>query len=386
MSYGLQVYVADALDISGLRSLVGSIAGLDVDGDGDARSLTVVRGARRRYSFTVDGPGRVEAEDVPVDVTGAVLGVRYLYSVLVEGSAASEIPFAVRFARQLARLVDGVVLDPQTDHVWSRSTSRTVARPARQARVATVDLTWCCLRDQVPDDAAAVLIAAAERHLPEALPRRFGEYEPFQGRYAQVGRAGFCDAWQDATTPLFFSGTGLCLGGHLAARHGCQFSNRFWSMSLSVLAEPLAEPRWRDAVRALFTTLAERLGAFYASAEVVRNQVWSGRSVFIDGKAERPLRTLRARDGWMGLPPIPVWWSWLGAPYASEAALLPAARCTSTGNGVLFESSDTPVSRDASEPLSTWLPASLFARLVPTDRWIQPVALDRAQAVPDELV
>jgi hypothetical protein len=69
---------------------------------------------RRRSSFTIDGPDRVEAEDVPVEVTGILLGARYLYSVLVEGSTESEIPHALRFAKRLAVALNGAMFDQQT--------------------------------------------------------------------------------------------------------------------------------------------------------------------------------------------------------------------------------------------------------------------------------
>ncbi|MEQ0557942.1 hypothetical protein ABJI51_02580 [Amycolatopsis sp. NEAU-NG30] len=317
---------------------MGEIAGLAIDDSG--QSLTVVRGVRRRYSFTVDGPDRVGAEDVPVEVTGIVLGVRYLYSVLVEGSTVK---------------------------------SRTIVRPSRNTDVAKVDLEWCCLREHVPADAPALIISAAERHLPEALPRRFGEYEPFQGKYSEAGMEGFGQAWREATSWLFFSGSGLCLGGALSGGPGEQYPDRYWSMSLTLLADPLREAPWRDAVRDLFTTLADTLGAFYASAECIRDST------------EIALCTLRFPEGWLGLRPAPTWWSWFGSPYASVADLLPATGRRPTVNGVLFEATTEPRPRDQTEPLSRWLPANLFARIGPKPGHVQPLPLIRAAVVPDEL-
>ncbi|MFB9688832.1 hypothetical protein [Amycolatopsis plumensis] len=385
MSYDLQVYAPDQLDVGALRNLVSGIPGLEIDGVDDRRSLTVVRGVRRRYSFTIDGPERIAAEDVPAEVTGMVLGARHLYSVVVEGSAESEIPHALRFAKQLTVALDGAMLDVQTGRMWSRSRSRAIARPSRKTRVATVDLVWCCLREQVPADAPELVIAAAERHLPEALPRRFGEYEPLQGKYSETGREGFSQAWRAATSPLFFSGSGPCIGGYLGSGPGEQYPDRYWSMSLQLLADPLKEAQWREVVRDLFTALADTLGTFYASAEVIRDNIWSGRSAWSDGRTERVVRTLRHLDGWLGLSPIPPWWSWFGSPYASVAELLPGDRVRPTSKGVFFESAPEPLPRDQLEPLSRWLPADLFARIGPNPGHQQPVPLIRAAVVPKEL-
>lgn len=193
MSYDLEVYAPHVLDGDDLRALIEE-CGLAI-GDEGSRSITVVRGARGRYSFTVDGPDEVEAEDVPAQISSVVLGSRHLYAVLIEGTIGSEIPHAARFAKRLARALDGAVIDQQTSEVWSRSRSRAIQRPARESRVATVDFDWFCLQEELSQDSSLLFVDTVARFLPEALPRRFGEYEPFQGKYAEAGREGFTAAW-----------------------------------------------------------------------------------------------------------------------------------------------------------------------------------------------
>lgn len=113
MSYDLEVYAAGFLDVDELRGLVGQISGLEVDDVGVGRSLTVSRGARRRYSFTIDGPDRAEAEDVPAEVTGTVLGVHHRYSVMVEGSAVRFPSNSGQVFRQLSLHLSGTAHNTQ---------------------------------------------------------------------------------------------------------------------------------------------------------------------------------------------------------------------------------------------------------------------------------
>lgn len=385
MSYDLEVFVPQCAGDAQFRDLVVQSGQLSVD-TATTSSVTVVRGARRRYSFTVDGPDRVEPEDVPTDVVNVVLGTRFLYSITLEGAAPSEIPHAVRFARRLAQVLDGAVIDQQTDEVWSRSHSRTIQKPQKESRVATVDVNWYCLREELDPDAARLFVATAQQLLPEALARRFGEYEPLQGKLADSGAEGFAQAWAEATSTLFVTGTGPCVGGHLSAGPSAQFSDRFWSMSLTLLAEPIGDAGWRDALRKLFVALADRLPAFYASAEVTSGHIWSGRSLWADGETEWPIRPVRYRDGWMGLPPSPVWWSWLGRPFADYFALLPDKRTRPTVNGILYQASAELAGPGELEPLSRWLPADLFAKLGPNPHRQQPVPLIRAAKSPAVLV
>jgi hypothetical protein len=385
MSYDLQVYAPRGLANDAVPTLVNQIAGLTVDAIED-RWLTVSRGAHRRYSFTVDGPDRLEPEDVPPEVTSCVLDARCLYSVTVEGGCESEIPYAVRFAKLFAKTLDGAVVDQQTGEIWSRSQSRTIQRPSRQERVAAVDLTWFSLRKHLPVEASSLMVSAAERYLPEALPRRFGQYEPLQGKYVDVGEEGFKRAWRAATSSLFFSGSLPCIGGNLNAGPNERFLDNYWSMSMTFLAEALKEHGWRDAVRRLFTTLADELHAFYSSAQVSRNNIWSGRSLWMDGETELPIRTLRFRQGWLGLPPTPTWWSWFGAPYSFVVSLLPRDGLTATTVGTLFETATEPGPPDSMPPLGRWLPANLFASIGPNPHRQQPVPLIRASEIPHELV
>lgn len=384
MSYDLAVFAPRALSSVDLRALVEASSGLHA-GDTVAKSIEVVRGARQRYCFTIEGPDQVEAEDVPTEIASVVLGSRCLYTVTVEGSADSEIPHAVRFARRLAQALDGALINQQSDEVWSKSKSRVIQRPSRESRVATVDVDWFCLRRDLNHDVPRRFIEAVAQHLPEALPRRFGEYEPLQGKYAEGGCEAFVAAWNDATSLLFFSGSGPCIGGSLAAGPSEQFPDRFWSMSLTFLAEPLRVPGWRDALRHVFTTLTDSLPAFYATAAVTRDHIWSGRSLWSDGDTEWSIRPLRYRDGWMGLTPTPTWWTWLGSPYRDLADRLPSDRTTSTERGALFEASIEPTAVDSLEGLDRWLPSDFFATLGPNPHRQQPIPLVRAKAIPDPL-
>jgi hypothetical protein len=120
----------------------------------------------------------------------------------------------------------------------------------------------------------------ARRALPEALPRRFGEWEPLQGRFADGGEPGFTTAWRDATSILFFTASAPCTGGGLYAGPADRHPRPVWKMHLDLHIGPLADDaRWRSALRRLFVLLAEEAGAFFASAEVRRGYLWNGRSL-----------------------------------------------------------------------------------------------------------
>ena len=288
MSYDLHVYAAAALSAAELRDLVARIPRLEVaEFDAARRWYSVVRGARRRYCFTVDGPFDVEAEDVPEVVTATLLGVTHVFYVTAEGSADADVPYAVRFTRTLAQALGGVVVDQQSDQIWARGVERTSAAPARNERVKVINLDWYTRRMFVGPEFGARYPAICRRLLPEALPRRFGEYEPLQGKLAEAGDDGFANVWRDATSILFFTASPPCISGSMWAGPAEQHPRPIWHMSVNLHYQPLAaDPRWREAVRRFFLAIAEDLHAFFASAEVTRGNIWNGRSLWSDGETE----------------------------------------------------------------------------------------------------
>ena len=368
MSYDLQVWARRELTDDELHGLLRD-AGLAAAGDG-----TVVRGARARYCFHLD-QSRVEPEDVPDEVVATVLAPTALYDVQVEGTIASEIPHATRFARRLARAAEGTVVDQQAGTLWSAGKLRDAPR-VEEGRIDLVSAHWYVRQGDRRRDAQAWL-DAARTYLPEALPRRFGEYEPLSAKYDAASPGAFVDAVAGAQASLLLKGTRPCLDGALAA------SEEGWPVSahsLSLQRAALHDPEWRTSFRRFFVEVASATDALYAVAEVHRNVVWNGRTVWHDGDDE-PTAYLAARGVWAGLPPYPVWWSWFGPDYLPLVEEhLPTDQVERVAGSLFHRAAEDPVDRDTIG--AQHLPSALLAR----DRRIEGavgIHVDRADVMPD---
>ncbi|MGO4454271.1 hypothetical protein [Arthrobacter sp. RAF14] len=384
MAYELNVYSRWAVSGDELCRIVERDAALGV-GDVASDFLQVTRGVSRRRSFSIDGPENLSTEDVPEGIVAVVLGARFLYSILADGSSSADVQAAIRFSRRLARATDGAVVDDQMGEVWSRSSSRRVQRPERSTRVSTIDMRWFALRENLRADVVDDFLKIARRELPEALPRRYGEYEPFQGRASEPGDDGFVKAWKAATGSLYFTGSGPCVGGHIDEGPQARFPDKFWSVSLTFLVDPILGSGWVEALRRLFVKVAEDLPAFYSSAEVTGGHIWSGRSLSGDTRTEPCIVPVRHRKGWMGLPPKPVSWAWLGQPFETYFGQLPTDRTTTTGGGMFYASTEGLAEVQDHVPLSRWLPSELFAEYAPNPYGSLPVPLIRAREIPSGL-
>lgn len=379
MSLDLEVYAPQALTEAELVAKVEGLKNLAVEPDTNGL-FTVVRGARRRLAFQVEGPHAVEIEDVPPEVTQRVLAARTLIRLSVPSAALDQASHAERCARALARQLDGVVFDPQSGQVWGRSTSRIVPRPEHHTRVSLVSLDWFCRYEDLDTEPASLFLDVCRRFLTEALPRRFGEWEPLQGNLERDGDAGFVKAWRDSDG-LTFVGSGPCAGGNLGERPDNPAGDA-WTMSVDLFAEPLHQPEWRDVVRRFFVEMADALPAFYASATVSGGWIWTGRSLWMDGSTQLSSGSTCVGGEWIGLSPDPAWWAWFGGPYRPKGDLLPPEGRTPTERGVLVETSTTPLPRREATPLTTWLPPDLFATIGPNPDRHDPPPLARAADIP----
>jgi hypothetical protein len=183
----------------------------------------------------------------------------------------------------------------------------------------------------------------ARRHLPEALPRRFGSYEPLPMRLDVDRPDAFVQVAADETWSLGFKASAPCIEGSIA---GGSAGPGVHSHSLSVHREPLADRHWRAALRRLFVDFATATDAVFGSAQVQRGVEWSGRSAWYGPTAERTTY-LAARGPWAGLLPHPAWWCWFGPDYVALVLdHLPADQVVRVDGGLFHARGEEPLDRD----------------------------------------
>jgi hypothetical protein len=399
MSYDLTVFGELMLSRFEMIALVLEIPELHVEPVQGDQGLTVVKGKRASYCFTIDGPFRAELEDVPEEMVGSVLGVSAGYQVLIEGSADQSMPLAIRFAKKLAAAANGAVFDPQTDQVWAKAGQRVAARPERNERIDVIDIDWYFAGGTT--NLAERYLAAARRHLPEALPRRFGEFEPLPFKLEESGDSGFVEAVDQSKSLLFWSAKFPALSGNVSVN---SYRAGEWEpvphISITVERSAFGDVRWRSALRSFFLEIGTGGGLYYAFAEVVRNLSWSGRTIWFDGEQENTDSLLRWQGGewgWMGLNPYPVWWSLFGPVYVPLVAPhLVQDRGQKVGSDLFVEWSEAPLDRDAltaklprlgllTRRRASWLPGELLAVQLPFDARSYPRPLGLAKVMPSEL-
>jgi hypothetical protein len=326
-------------------------------------------------AFTIGEPVNVELEDLPDELAGAVLAPRFLVEISVPaGARAADRARAVKLAKQLAVQGRGAVYDPQEDALlWPKRRPRVRTPAATEARIRVVELTWYVAGHECLPDALLEVLRAA---CPEAVPRRYGDYEPLQHKLEPGGEPAFVDFWgtiaaKELGSSLDWKAQPPCFSGAVSFPDrrtaypsgepvGIPGTRRCTKISLDFDGRALhGDPRWCEAVVALLPLMARRLGAFYAAGHVQRNVIVK-RSLWYDGDSE----TVPMPFSWFaGLPPAPTWLAWFGPAYVPHVAAALAGRAEPTADGALyFRAGAEPMDADQLEGCFPPLPAALAFR------------------------
>ena len=219
MSYDLTVYTKQAVSVESIGRLYR-----DIYGDDEPVVATASTGPAVNASdvvsidrFEFDGLLAIEPEDVPDHVGKVAKGLRCIYQLGMPYSAPGNLAVHVdsfgRFARGIADAGKGVWVDEQSGEVWRGERLVAVEPQASGVRYDEVELRWCVAWDRLPAEAIDLYVDMCSRHLPEALPRRYGGAEPFQHRF-ESGVEEFRDTWRSTRIHMSFTAAKPCVGGH----------------------------------------------------------------------------------------------------------------------------------------------------------------------------
>ena len=329
-----------------------------IDGRLQAGSGNIVVSKEKRGEsvpiFTLDGPFRIEIEDVDDPIVGLVLAPQWLIEINIpSASSQAEHRLARSLAVQLAKTFQGAVYDPQEDGVvWPKRRPRLYRTSKEAESIDVVNLHWYLPYSKRKSRTARLLVEIAERHFYECLPRRYGLFEPFQGKVEDGDFSGFYSLWDEAAAApygdiLHFACSAPCYGG------SASFSDprddvpenvgaaNMVKLQVDIDGRAMADPAWREATVSFFHTLARATGSYYAIGYVESGIKAKGRTLYFTASSER--YPLPRHNRWLGIPAVPTWMTWYGHPYAEMVQSACENHVTNRfDEGFLIRMSDEP--------------------------------------------
>ena len=282
-----------------------------------------IRG-RSEWQVVVGPAHRVEPEDVPETVRALLPGIGHMVELNLEPTAAPQSARALlrRTAKALATITHGVVVDLQADTVTTPTGVRRYVAPPRGASLTALELSWFSVDSRFASrEGLDRVVDCLEKSVPEALPVRYGQYEPPSFRYSETGRQHLVDflaeeylnprslgfvVWYPKRPAL-----------HVALSIGVGKSPAGWRchrLTLTLEASVLEQGGWSNALQQLWRRMAQTVHAFYADVRILRRYRPGGGTIdeFLD--AERhPV----CGPFWAGIPGDGACAVALGQPYLS---------------------------------------------------------------------
>lgn len=281
--------------------------------------------ARSNWQVVAGPAHRVEPDDVPEGVSALLPGIGHMLELNLEPAAAPQSARALlkRAAKALAIEGHGIVVDLQTDTITTPTGLRRYVAPPRGASLTALQLSWFSVDGRFASrEGIDRVIDCFERSVHEALPVRYGQYEPPSFRYSETGREhliGFLEeeylkpgslglaVWYPKR-PVLHVGLSMGVGKRLPTGWRCH------RLTLTVEASVLEQAGWPDALHQLWRRMAQAVHAFYADVRILQRYRAGGGTVaeFLD--AERhPV----CGPFWAGIPREGACAVALGQPYLS---------------------------------------------------------------------
>lgn len=266
------------------------------------------------------GPHACEPEDIPEEILAANPLVRHLIEISVEpmSAPASVRTKALKIMKALCKAYDGTALDPQTDLIYGRKKRATFVASAEEREVSELSISWWyrspVLRSR---DGWERLLTLFDKYLPEAIPRRYGEFEPPNFRLDRDGRDHFIDfVTGESQSKVIYTDlpvTGIHhavpdpFGPHI-------LGYRVDHLEIRMLSDCLTHQARQQAVKQLWLEVSKLLNPFYGDVRhlggrtMQRKRIW-----FTSHSANHPIISW----WWRGLPTTLGIATVVGEPYLS---------------------------------------------------------------------
>jgi hypothetical protein len=242
-------------------------------------------------------------------VAGLLPGIRWLTELNLEGDPPKKgMELLRRAAKEIAKGAHGVVVDPQEDEVVTPAGVKRY-EPVREKKFPVMGMTWWFLGDVLEKKAGREkFLGLLEKRLPEAMPKRYGLWEPPQHKLEKTGRGHLEKflgenlhdhvVWYP-TRPVT-SVSVSCPKPLGASVQG--FRSNYVEIEFETAV--LGQPGWLENLKGVFREMAGILRPIYGEVRDAGMRVRMGATVGYDAQDALKQERLVTRSWfWRGVPP-----------------------------------------------------------------------------------
>jgi hypothetical protein len=272
------------------------------------------------WAVIVGRSSRALPEDLPLDVARSLPGASYLthlhLSPISASTDAKKFLFSTAFI--IAKRANGIILDQQLDVIVPTSGTPQIRTREPEENASLIALSWWIMGGPLAQGKRYdLLLDILEAELPEALPRRYGAFEPPEYLYAETGRNHFLDFLVEHISKIGFAWypNPPISDVHLSIPETIGPSKmgfRSAHLQITVDADALNRNDWQTTLKRFWRRASLMLRPFYGDVRTFggyrrsRERYWIGK-----GTEMHPVRSW----WWGGLPLGPAHAIVLGEPY-----------------------------------------------------------------------
>lgn len=254
----------------------------------------------------------IQEEDIPSQISQQLPGIQYLIECNLSPytdnkKKTSEL---LKLAKQIAQNGYGVIENPQTDDFILPSGVKRVLEIEKTERFSILELSWWFNNNFFKSrENISQLLLEIEKSLPEALPRRYGLYEPPKEKFVNI--AEFTSyvsqnmsegiVWYPSKPVIYVS---LSVPPEIGPT---DIGYRFGHFSIEIDSAVLSMPGWGITINRLFKNISQLLNPFYGDIHVFHNSIRKRTGAWSDSETESH--------------PTSSWW-WNGIPRISGLGLV----------------------------------------------------------------
>jgi hypothetical protein len=277
---------------------------------GDLRLATTHEQPRPRagWDLHIGEAAAVEPEDVPEEIAEALPGVAFVVDVSLQPINAPRAGQQAlrKIATAIAREAHGAIEDPQAGEVTlGKGVRRYTALPADDDASLLSMCFWFASGPLIEPAGAPGLLDVLSTCLPEAVPARYGKFEPPANRLAALGRdhlvAFMQQNWHDGG--VYYPSPPVA-HFHLSIPQqvgATRMGYRSGLLAIDVAAGALAQPGWQAAVLRLWRELVRFVQPFYSDVRHLHHYTRARGRHWYNARTDRH--------------PVCSWW-WSGIPVA----------------------------------------------------------------------
>lgn len=269
--------------------------------------------SKKDYQIVVSESAILEEEDIPEEVMPVLPGIKYLTEISLEPISAplSAKSLLQKVSRSIAKDTIGVIQNQQDDSLITPSgVKRFIPTPRMsKERISVLEMSWWFGDNPLAkEEILYKLVDYFEKVLPEALPRRYGEYEPPQYKYQENGKEHAKKFLSDhvynsavwyTTKPVIYVNYGfLQKCGFIMLGNEKRFRSNH--LSIEIDSSVLKQPGWEEHLHKVFKDISFILNPFYGEVRILHDRIYRHGVSAFDYQTESN--------------PTISWW-WMGIPY-----------------------------------------------------------------------